>query len=257
MSGARRREWISDWGADMAIATGCAVFLGLIGPFGSYFNGPAWQRVVFQIACFWPGTLVYGSLVRWILWRGWKRAATWTAIVIGAAVITAPFQILVSRVGLAMWPILKVLRPLDWYVEGLLTAEPVVIGFTLLGRARMRKRRLASEAGEAAPLSASQGLLGAPPASVLCLQMEDHYVRVHTQGGSRLVLTTLGQAVGAMGGTDGMQVHRSWWVARKAVAEALADGRNLRLRLVNGVVAPVARSSVAAVRAAGWIDAGG
>ncbi len=254
MSGARGREWVRDWAVDLAIATGCAVFLGLIGPFGSYFNGPAWQRVVFQLACFWPGTLVYGSLVRWVLWREWRPTATWAAIIFGAAAITAPFQILVSSVGLAMWPILKVLRPLDWYMEGLLTAEPVVVGFTLLGRARMRTRRLASEASDAAPSSPSQGLLGAAPAAVLCLQMEDHYVRVHTRGGSRLILTTLNQAMAAVEGIDGLRVHRSWWVARKAVAQAVSDGRNLRLRLVNGVMAPVARSAVAGVRAAGWIE---
>ena len=253
MSGGRWREWGRDWGVDLAVGSACAVFLGLIGPFGSYFNGPAWQRVIFQLACFWPGILVYGSLVRWVLWRGWKPAATWAAIIIGAAVITAPFQILVSRIGLAMWPVLKILRPLDWYVEGLLTAEPVVVGFTLLGQARLHKRRLESEAAEAQPATPSRGLLGAAPPSVLCLQMEDHYVRVHTQSGSRLVLTTMSQAVAAMGGIEGLQVHRSWWVARKAVAEAVADGRNLRLRLVNGVVAPVARPAVAVVRAAGWI----
>jgi hypothetical protein len=253
MSGARWRQWGRDWAVDLAIATACAVFLGLIGPFGSYFNGPAWQRVAFQIACFWPGMLVYGAMVRGVLWLGWKPAATWAAIVIGTVIITAPFQIFVSRVGVAMWPVLKILRPLDWYLEGLLTAQPVVVGFTLLNQSRMRKRRLASEAGETPPISPSQGLLGGAPSSVLCLQMEDHYVRVHTQGGSRLVLTTMSQAVAAMQGIDGLQVHRSWWVASKAVADAVAEGRNLRLRLANGVVAPVARSSVATVRAAGWI----
>jgi len=256
MSGARWRQWGRDWAVDLAMGTACAVFLGLIGPFGSYFNGPAWQRVAFQLACFWPGILIYGTMVRGVLWLRLRPLASWAAIVIGAAIITAPFQFLVSRVGIAMWPVLKILRPFDWYVEGLLTAEPVVVGFTLLAQARIRRRRLASEAGETPPISPSQGVLGVAPSSVLCLQMEDHYVRVHTQGGSRLVLTTMSQAVAAMQGIGGLQVHRSWWVARKAVVEAVVDGRNLRLRLVNGVMAPVARAAVAAVRAAGWIEGG-
>jgi DNA-binding LytR/AlgR family response regulator len=83
--------------------------------------------------------------------------------------------------------------------------------------------------------------------------MEDHYVRVHTARGSRLVLATLGQAISAVGAVEGLQIHRSWWVARKAVARPLVDGRNLRLELSNGVSAPVARASVASVRAAGWL----
>jgi hypothetical protein len=34
---------------------------------------------------------------------------------------------------------------------------------------------------------------------------------------------------------------------------AVAEGRNLRLQLVNGISAPVARSAVAMVREAGWL----
>jgi hypothetical protein len=111
-----------------------------------------------------------------------------------------------------------------------------------------------SPAAERRPQAAAPGLLGASPAQVLCLQMEDHYVRVHTAAGSRLVLATLSQAVEALGRTRGLRVHRSWWVAEQAVAGAVADGRNLRLVLVNGLNAPVARSSVAAVREAGWLE---
>jgi DNA-binding LytR/AlgR family response regulator len=68
-----------------------------------------------------------------------------------------------------------------------------------------------------------------------------------------LVLATLNQAMTALGNADGLQVHRSWWVARKAVARAVTEGRNLRLKLVNGITAPVARSAVAVVREAGWL----
>jgi DNA-binding LytR/AlgR family response regulator len=127
-----------------------------------------------------------------------------------------------------------------------------VIGLTLLIQARLRKRRLAEEAGDAPPNSF--GLLGAAPATVLCLQMEDHYVRVHTSTSSRLVLMTLSQAMAIVEKADGLQVHRSWWIARKAVVRTVAHGRNLRLELVNGAMAPVSRSAVAAVRAAGWIS---
>ena len=79
-------------------------------------------------------------------------------------------------------------------------------------------------------------------------------MRIHTAGGSRLVLATLAQAMAALGRAPGLRVHRSWWVADKAVAGAVAEGRNLRLVLVNGLSAPVARSAVAAVRAAGWLQ---
>jgi hypothetical protein len=251
MSEARRGDFLRDWAIDLAIATACAIFLGLIGPFGSYLNGPAWQRVAFQLACFWLGVLLYGSLIRVVLPLRLRAAMMWAAIVLGVVILNAPFQIWVASIGVSIWPFLKTLRPLDWYLQGLITALPVVLGFTLLHQARLHKRQQAKEAGEAPPTAF--GLLGAPPLAVLCLQMEDHYVRVHTAGTSRLVLATLNQAMTALGNADGLQVHRSWWVARKAVVGAVTEGRNLRLKLVNGITAPVARSAVAVVRQAGWL----
>jgi LytTr DNA-binding domain len=251
MSETRWRHFLRDWAVDLAIGTVCAVFLGLIGPFGSYLNGPVWQRVAFQLANFWPGILLYGSLIRIVLRFRLRPAMTWTAIVLGVAILTVPFQIWTASIGVSIWPFLRRLDPLDWYLQGLITALPVVLGFTLLIQARLHKRQQAREAGEAPPTSF--GLLGAPPFAVLCLQMEDHYVRVHTADSSRLVLATLNQAMMALGHADGLQVHRSWWVARKAVVRAVTEGRNLRLQLANGITAPVARSAVATVREAGWL----
>ncbi len=251
MSETRRSEFLRDWTVDLAIASACAIFLGLLGPFGSYLNGPAWQRVAFQLACFWPGTLLYGSLIRMVLRFRLRPGMKWATILLGVAILNAPFQIWVAWIGVSIWPFLKSLRPLDWYMQGLITTLPVVLGFILWMQARLHRRQQAREAGEAPPTAF--GLLGAPPSAVLCLQMEDHYVRVHTAGNSRLVLATLNQAMTALENADGLQVHRSWWVARKAVARATIEGRNLRLQLVNGITAPVARSAVALVRKAGWL----
>ena len=251
MSEARRNRFLQDWVTDLAAGSLCAIFLGLVGPFGSYLNGPAWQRVAFQLACFWPGILLYGSLIRLVLRLRLRPAMTWIFIILGVVILNAPFQIWVASIGVSIWPFLKSLTPFDWYLQGLITALPVVLGFTLWMKARLRSRRQAEEAGAAPPTAF--GLLGAPPSAVLCLQMEDHYVRVHTAGNSRLVLATLKQAMTALENVDGLQVHRSWWVARKALVRAVTDGRNLRLQLVNGLMAPVARSAVAMVREAGWL----
>jgi hypothetical protein len=251
MSETRRRDFWRDWAVDLGVGSVCAIFLGLIGPFGSYMNGPAWQRVAFQLACFWPGILLFGSLIRAVLRLRLRPAMTWISIILGVAILNAPFQIWVAWIAVSIWPFLKRLTPLDWYLQGLITASPVVLGFTLWMQARLHKREQAKEAGEAPPTAF--GLLGAPASAVLCLQMEDHYVRVHTAGNSRLVLATLNQAMAALENADGLQVHRSWWVARKAVVRAVTEGRNLRLQLVNGITAPVARSAVAMVREAGWL----
>lgn len=94
------------------------------------------------------------------------------------------------------------------------------------------------------------------PASVgpqlLCLSMEDHYVRAHGVTGSALLLMRMRDAVLELEGVAGLQVHRSWWVANEAVDLVERDRDRLQLRLVNGLVVPVARSHSGAVRAQGW-----
>jgi DNA-binding LytR/AlgR family response regulator len=54
-------------------------------------------------------------------------------------------------------------------------------------------------------------------------------------------------------GLEGMRIHRSWWVARRAVEAVLRDGRSYQLRLKGGIEAPVARERIAELRAAGWL----
>ena len=90
---------------------------------------------------------------------------------------------------------------------------------------------------------------------LLALEMEDHYVRVHTALGSDLILMRMRDAVAELAGIDGRQVHRSYWVAASAVAavERKPDGK-LSLRLTNGLLVPVSRSHAPSVRAAGWIE---
>jgi hypothetical protein len=251
------KDWaLRDWAADFAVAAAAGAFLGVIGPFGSYFNGPAWQRAGYQVVCFWVGVAMAGTLIRVLMRLGLNGWRFWAALMGGFALLDIPLAWLSSHLAESIWPVLTHLRhPPDWYPQALVTSVPVVVGYAFLIRHRARQRRLAAEAGEAPP--SRDGLLGAPSSRVVCLQMEDHYVRVHTRDGSRLVLATLSQAMAAMGDAPGLRVHRSWWVAKRAVVRAVADGRNLRLELTNGVLAPVARSAVAAVRAAGWLEGAG
>jgi len=51
------------------------------------------------------------------------------------------------------------------------------------------------------------------------MQMEDHYLRVHTEEGDGLTLYRMSDAAVDLADADGVQVHRSWWVARDAVRD--------------------------------------
>ncbi|HQT52859.1 MAG TPA: LytTR family transcriptional regulator DNA-binding domain-containing protein [Phenylobacterium sp.] len=61
--------------------------------------------------------------------------------------------------------------------------------------------------------------------------------------GSALILMRLSDAVSRTGG-EGLQVHRSWWVAKGAIRHVSRERRNLRLNLLNGLELPVARRAV-------------
>ena len=82
---------------------------------------------------------------------------------------------------------------------------------------------------------------------VVYLKVDDHYVEVHTTGGSCLLLMDLRSAVAELGDL-GMQVHRSYWIARSHVtATVRRDGRTM-LRVTGGDLVPVSRTYLPAVR---------
>jgi hypothetical protein len=242
-----------DWAIDLAASAVAGVFLGLVGPFGSYNNDAAIARVAYWTATFMVSSTVYGLMIRWTLPRAAAAGVpVWAWLPALVVLGSAPLSVFTRTLALAVWPFLAKIGWLEWYAQSLLITFFYAGGYMLL-RGRMARRPIpaaVSAEGEPAFLRRLPPRLGR---DLLCLQMEDHYVRVHTAQGSDLVLLPLSQAMAELQGLDGLQVHRSWWVARRAVEAFVADGRNLRLKLVNGVEAPVSRASVAKLRAAGWI----
>lgn len=105
----------------------------------------------------------------------------------------------------------------------------------------------------------AQGLLARAridPAQLAAIEAEDHYCRVHSQGGtSALIHYRFGDALGEVAGLEGMQVHRGAWVAAAAVAGAARDGRRWDLLLAGGQRVPVSATYAAEVRARGWLRA--
>jgi len=90
-------------------------------------------------------------------------------------------------------------------------------------------------------------------ADLHAISSEDHYLRVHTSLGEELILMRLADAVRELSGADGLQVHRSWWVAKTSVTdEKRVDGRSL-LILPSGTEVPVSRSYRGKAKEAGFI----
>jgi DNA-binding LytR/AlgR family response regulator len=76
-------------------------------------------------------------------------------------------------------------------------------------------------------------------ADLLYLQMEDHYLRATTASGTGLILIRFRDALIELSDYEGMQVHRSWWVARNAVTRLNKQGRKIELLMKDGTTIPV------------------
>lgn len=86
---------------------------------------------------------------------------------------------------------------------------------------------------------------------LLCLEMHDHYLAVHTTAGKCLILCRMDDAARELDDL-GLRVHRSWWVATDAVEKLEKQGQRWWLRLSDHRRVPVGRTYRPAIREAGW-----
>ena len=130
-----------EWAIDLSVATALGMFLGVVGPFGSYFNGPVLVRAFYWTGCFWAGAVIFGLSVRLAIAGATRlKVPAWTMV--GAAILAACAvqTAVVAPLASTLWPFLKRLSPLDWYGQCLAISGPIAVGFTLL-RARLQAAR--------------------------------------------------------------------------------------------------------------------
>ena len=239
-----------------------------LGPFGTWALLPVSERLPF-----WLTTVGANWIVGYIAFsvtslkfreRGWSA---WAGFVLAAAVAALPGT---GTVWLAV-AVYMDYRPTSVSgvagLYGQVFVLHLIIGslvFRLIDGA-LRRRGVKEESppsgGSAEPASRpppEAALLARLPArsraELLHLRMQDHYVEVHTAAGSEMLLLRFRDALSEVEGVNGLQVHRSHWVARNAVAgvERRGGGR-IALRLVNGSRVPVSRSFAPLLRSRGWI----
>lgn len=90
-------------------------------------------------------------------------------------------------------------------------------------------------------------------AEVHAVSAEDHYLRVHTSAGETMILMRLADAIRELATLEGLQTHRSWWVAKQGLVEVSKGDGKLTLKLKSGAEAPVSRTYQKAVKDAGWL----
>lgn len=288
------REWFdnSAKGEALRSVAGALVAAGLmtiLGPFGTYEAMPAPQRALYWftvIGLIW----LQSDLVMRFLERSLARQLprpNLTLPVISAVLVALPATAVVVVATQIFMPQAAITAPallgkvfLVLVVFGLAfnnlagaTAEAAAEGEAMEAERRMEEAQLREAAlsshGQASEVGSEAGLLPSaqlpemafrarfPPGltgRLLCLEMEDHYLRIHTDRGSDIILMRMSDAERELADTQGMRVHRSWWVAREAVREPRRDGTRLELLLENGMAVPVGKTYRSALRDAGWLD---
>lgn len=242
------------WGVVRAtLVSGVLVgaFLGFIGAFGTD-EMPLSQRIPFMVAISWIATLMGVGAFRLAAMGAWARAAYWRVGLVAGLVMFAPM-------GLVVWSAVRLVAPPEHApragaIPGFLVVSLVTSLFFCLLVAWIRR-----DAGKpATPVAAPPKFLERLPlklrgAEVWAVEAEDHYLRLHTSKGQDLILLRLADAVAELEGIEGMQVHRSWWVARDAITDARRGDGRATLTLRDGAEVPVSRTYAGQLREKGWI----
>jgi len=222
-------------------------------------SAPFLKRLIY-----WTTAMVVGGLWGHLCSLGVRRFVDaderpWLVVACLSLVITGPLSVLVwATTGLFFGQGLYPLKVLPYLLGpvGVITIV-VTAANVFLGRAQPVMTH-------AAPPHVDLNNAPQPPrflerlpfrlkgAVIHAVQAEDHYLRVHTDRGSDLILMRLSDAVDELEGLEGAQTHRSWWVARAAVVDVSRGDGRATLTLAGDVRAPVSRRYAKALRDAGW-----
>lgn len=247
----RRYFWL---GLSVSLALG-ALF-AFLGVYDSDLM-PLHTRYLFWTSTMLTGTAATGLAGPWVFGRllaGRNPALQLAAV---AAIISLPIWLVIQGFTASLtgqWP----LNDLPLQFLRIFAVSFIVVGGGYAG-AKMTGIIGASAGPEspAEPSPVAKFLGRLPPkyrgAQLYAVSSEDHYLRVHTDRGEELILMRLSDAMRELESAEGLQVHRSWWVARDGVAEVARENGRQTLILKSGAAAPVSRSYAGAVRNANLI----
>lgn len=256
------RIFLRDWASIIAIA----LVLAVLGPYDTFLSMTLPVRLAYWlIATLGTAALVRGArrlLQFWPLTKHWPIIALrMAAVVLGsvpAALLLSQFYRALTHAPQGAFGLgyLYVLLPTAFFT--LLLSSSYLPWFLPSKPAEPASGQNAAVATPDAGKTATRFLARHAPrlagGTLLALESEDHYLRVHAERGSELILMRLRDAMAQLIEVPGLQVHRSFWVARAAVTHVERRGSGAQLILSNGVKVPVSRSYIGELRNAGWLE---
>lgn len=255
-----RLRIVIDWkktGQEFAVLIVIGTFLTVIEPYGATSDLPLWATWIY-----WTGLIIYGSVIgmttshfvtKWL--TGKPSALILFVIASVTALFVTPLLTVVHYLlgQSSAFADMHILYAFVWVISAGMTG----IGWLLH---LVGDRTEPPTAADTMPdsdqtIRSFMSRLPLPyrTADLYAVSSEDHYLRVHTSAGEHLFLERLGTVIHQLQGADGLQTHRSWWVAEQGVQSARSQNGRIILTLKSGVDAPVSRTFAPSIREAGWL----
>lgn len=214
------------------------------GPFGTYMALDLPSRIVYWGAVV-AASIIFGCGMRLLVERSYPNAHRVAKSLAHAALLSAvlaPFLYHANRLFLHQY---------DAYTPSL-----QILGLTIffVSMAVSSIRHLWQTAQTPAPREETRLLQRIEPqmrGRILRLCAGDHSVDVYTEHGATKLRMRFSDALSELSEGQGMQVHRSHWVARDAIAGHLMDKGRMFLKLEDGALVPVSRNYRAQVEESG------
>lgn len=236
----------------LALWSTISFLVALAGPFGTYAEMRPPGRLLYW-TCIFGLAIAVARLCRRIVRPFLAGLRFWTRGVIVSAVFASVFAPMarllhdqvVSGADVRPVPVLTV-----WIVIFLTSIVETAL-WSVTRQAEVPQR---IEAEVAVTVPASRLLSRLDPelrGELRSLSVRDHYVVVTTDRGQGNLLLRFADALDELGGVEGLRVHRSHWVAQKALDRVEREAGRIFLRLKDGRQIPVSRSYREAVLALG------
>lgn len=220
--------------------------LGISGPFGTLEAMTVLPRLAYWVTVV-AVTFAIGSLIDMVINTMLRGCPVWVRFVLITACIGLAVTIFVRGFNFLVFGTLpETMGGLAEQVVIVMSITAVVeLGvFALVGDRSAQQR-------QGAPLLQRLPLDKRGP--LLALSAEDHYVDVRTTRGSEMVLMRLSDAVNEVGDVEGLQIHRSHWVALDQITKVEKISDRGEVTLSDGSKKPISRGYMPAVRDAGLL----
>ena len=245
----KSRDWLVQSGLGRWIfALILGVGLALIGPFGTFGTMPMFMRLAYWIA------LTLGSFaIWWLLEKALTAAFGKRGLLFEQLTVLVPFaaanSVFLSALQTGINSVTGLSIPSSWsyyFVSHIILSSLVIAPLILLTHTLLThvQTRASSDTAQFLTSALPPALRGQTPHA---LSAEGHYVRVYTALGEALITMRFEDALRALAGLDGIQTHRSWWVASDQIIDVKAVGSAYEARLRCGITAPISRRRKAMV----------